>query len=309
MLFGGVYILWPDPLIVGAMGVNELEFALTRTDAEEVLYWPAWNWTARTVPSLVKARWASRKAGKRLAFIANSVPQDRLLRRLGFPGRLASLNAYVNEHVFTIRPSAKVHDAIYVSQMASVKRLGLAGAIDRLYVVTYGECRDAEGRYDLHRFEPAVGHADFNRGWISSPAIAEHFNASCVNLALSAEEGAMLAVVEGLLCGVPLVSTPCKGGREVFFDDRFVRIAQPNPQAIREAVMELKSARVDPEMVRAETIDRIALHRSAIGDEVAAAVRRSGGPPVLSQEVVARFFGAGGSAEHFVDFKDAKFQR
>jgi hypothetical protein len=33
----------------------------------------------------------------------------------------------------------------------------------------------------------------------------------------------MLASVEYMLCGLPQVSTPCRGGREPFFDERFVQ--------------------------------------------------------------------------------------
>jgi glycosyltransferase involved in cell wall biosynthesis len=302
MLFGGIYELWPDPLVVGAMGVKELDHALSQPGVEVVLYWPAWNWTLRTIPALLEAKWRAIRLRKRLIFMVNSIPQQRLLRRFGLTAHLASLNCFVDENVFRIESSPKRFDALYIAQMLPVKRMFLARDIPSIYVVTYGECRDQAGGYDLHRFEPTLAHANFNRGWLGAAQIARLINECRVNLALSAEEGAMLAVVEGLLCGVPLVSTPCRGGRELFFDSRFVEIADPTPQAVAAAVSRLSRADVPRELIRRETLRRLQAHRTAVGNVVAGAVGDLRGSPVMEGDVSARFFGGKGTAAHFIGF-------
>lgn len=57
----------------------------------------------------------------------------------------------------------------------------------------------------------------------------------------------MFASMEYLLCGLPIVSTPSIGGRDVFFDKDYVEIVEPDPHAVKEAVIEMVRRRVrDP---------------------------------------------------------------
>jgi glycosyltransferase involved in cell wall biosynthesis len=70
-------------------------------------------------------------------------------------------------------------------------------------------------------------------------------------------EGAMLASVEYMLCGLPLVTTPCRGGREQFFDDRYVKVVDPTAPAVAQGVRDLIESRINPELVRAETLKKL----------------------------------------------------
>jgi glycosyltransferase involved in cell wall biosynthesis len=216
---------------------------------------------------------------------------NRLLRRMRFPGDLASINLYINERLFTIRPQPKLYDAVYAAQMAPYKRLHLAAEIPRLFVQTYGEYKTPDGAYDLPRFEPRVKHAHFNKGWVTSEAVVDTYNQSHVGLALSACEGAMLASVEYMLCGVPQVSTPCKGGREQFFDDRYVIVADAEPGAIAKAVRDMIARDVSPELVRNETLAKIRSHRLKLCRYVQGLIRESGAPVPSDDTLFDRWFG------------------
>jgi glycosyltransferase involved in cell wall biosynthesis len=222
-----------------------------------------------------------------------SPEEDRILRRLGIPGALVSQNAYVNEHIFTTTGTLKSFDAVYTAQMQPFKRLHLAADVRSLFVVTYGDVLTADGEYDLHRFSPAVAHAEFNRRWIGFSQINDVYNRSRVGLALSACEGAMLAAVEYMLAGLPMVSTDCKGGRELFFDDRFVSVVEPTPEAVVAGVSELIHREVDPALVRQATLARVIEHRRKLCAYVRGIIRRTGTARVPGDDTLyERIFGS-----------------
>lgn len=291
MLFGGVYVLWKDPLVLGCMGKEEVSRALSIRLPATVLYFPAWLWTAQALPALFRLRMKAHREGKVLHFMCNAAEEDRMLRGLGFPGALVSINCFINERVFRITGEAKQYDAVYTAQMLPFKRLHLAAKIPSLFVVTYGECRTPEGTYDLHRFEPLLSHASFNKGWASCDQIVSIHNQSRVGLALSAREGAMLGAVEYMLCGVPLVSTRCRGGRELFFDGRFVCVVEPTPEGVAKGVRGMVSRRVDSHLVREATLRRIGDHRAVLCAHVSRIIERRQGSGPRTQVLYERMFG------------------
>jgi len=78
----------------------------------------------------------------------------------------------------------------------------------------------------------------------------------------------MYAATEYLLCGLPVVSTPSLGGRDEWFDTRFVRIVPDDATAIAEAVRELISLNLSPHLIRQETLRRVVEHRRRFFDLV-----------------------------------------
>jgi glycosyltransferase involved in cell wall biosynthesis len=305
MLFGGVYVLWEDPLILSCQGAHELRSALQFRKPKHILYSPTWLWTPRSLPELYQFRWQAARRGKSLHFLCNAVQSNRMLRRLRFPGDLANINLYVNEHTFQIRPQPKVYDAVYAAQMAPYKRLHLAAEVPRLFVQTYGDCKTPEGHYDLARYEPSVSHAQHNLGWVTTEEVVDTYNRASVGLSLSACEGAMLASVEYMLCGIPQVSTHCKGGREQFFDSRYVTVTEADPTAIAAAVAEMAGRNLDPWLVRNETLKKQQMHRMRLCSYVAQLVQRDTGSRLDPAAVAERLFGSTeGMSRWFVYFKN-----
>lgn len=68
-----------------------------------------------------------------------------------------------------------------------------------------------------------------SRYWYLQPAeVAAALNCSMLGGMFSAEEGTCWASTEYLLCGLPVISTPCCGGREVWHNDRNSLIVEPS---------------------------------------------------------------------------------
>ena len=293
MLFSGVYELWPDPLIVSCLGPEQTDLAFGIPQPADVLFHPTWLITARAVPRLLRYRLEGVRRDKRLHVMPCADREATLLGALGFPGALVNISAYINDQDFTITREPKRYDAVYAARMIGYKRLWLASGVRSLYVQTYGERRTATGEYDLHGFEPRIAHCDFNRGWVSTEDIARAYNSGRVGLALSKREGAMLASVEYMLCGLPVVSTPCEGGREQFFDDRYVEVVDATPAAVAAGVARLISRRIDPAFIRDETLRKLAAHRERLADYVISIINSRGRAAPPRTAVLAHLFSDG----------------
>lgn len=308
MLFSGVYLLSEDPLIVSCQGAAEIRAALGIPRPADILLHPTWLITAKSLPGFLRFRWLAARKGKTLHFMRNAEQEDRLLRRLRVPGDLVNIASYIDDQAFRITGEAKRYDAVYAARMVGYKRLWLAGSVRSLFVQTYGECRKPDGSYDLHRYEPAISHCDFNRGWVSVDELVASYNRARVGLSLSKVEGAMLASVEYMLCGLPQVSTPCRGGREQFFDTRFVAIVDEEPKAVAAAVQELIDRKIDPDLVRGETLKKLRVHRERLCDYVIRIIERRGKKKAPDRDrLLDRIFGEpGGISARHVHFKRFK---
>lgn len=272
MQFSGVYNLWEDPLIVSCLIGSEEDALAIRRPADIVLH-ESWLTTWRSVPALLRYRWHAARGSKRMHFMACGLDSERVRRRSLLPGALVNISVYIDHKLCSIRPTPKKFDAIYPARMEYYKRLHLAAEVKSLYVHTYGALVKEDGSFDLHRYEPRVSHAAFNGFRVPLDELVARYNAARVVLALSEKEGAMLGSVEGMLCGLPQVSTFCRGGREQFFDDRYVRVVDPDPAAIAAAVDELVRLEIDPHLVRLETLKKLKVHRDRLIDYVIGIIR------------------------------------
>jgi glycosyltransferase involved in cell wall biosynthesis len=100
---------------------------------------------------------------------------------------------------------------------------------------------------------------------------------SRVGLCLSAVEGAMRAAIEYLFAGLSVVSTPSIGGRDVYFDDEYCIIADPDPRSIREAVNALVARAVPRDYIRARTLKRVEADRARYIAFVQSLIDEAGG--------------------------------
>jgi glycosyltransferase involved in cell wall biosynthesis len=169
-----------------------------------------------------------------------------------------------SENQFFIVDTDKKYDAIYIAQARNFKRMWLAREIESLYVLTYrcGKFVNAAGENDLPAYEPRIAHADWNKGFIHDRReLSTLISGSHAGLALSAKEGAMWASVQYLLCGIPVVTTPSKGGRHFFLDDNLSYTTQPTSNAVKKTVERAKSDRRDPHEVRRSILQKMERER------------------------------------------------
>jgi glycosyltransferase involved in cell wall biosynthesis len=131
------------------------------------------------------------------------------------------------------------------------------------------------------------------------------YNQAKVGLALSACEGAMLASVEYMLCGLPQVSTPCRGGRELFFDAQYVAVVEATPEAVAAGVSEMIARKIDPQFVREMTLYKIHAHRTKLCNYVRNLIRQAGGSVPSQEQLYAHLFDdAQGVTRRFVHFRN-----
>ena len=143
--------------------------------------------------------------------------------------------ANLPESIFKPLAGASVEfDAIYNAKLAPWKRHELSLGIERCAFLFYRDRTepDAPERTRLssasHTAE-ARGHVFINPidadGFsmrLEPIEVNRHLNRAAVGLCLSKTEGAMFASTEYLLAGLPVVTTPSHGGRDVYLRRRIL---------------------------------------------------------------------------------------
>lgn len=118
---------------------------------------------------------------------------------------------------------------------------------------------------------PAVNAA---AGFLAPAQVAAVLNTAEVGGIFSAEEGACYASAEYLFCGLPVVSTACVGGREVWYDGDNSVIVEAAPEAVaagvEQALRHLASGRFDRARIRAGAVERAREFRAALAAELQA---------------------------------------
>jgi glycosyltransferase involved in cell wall biosynthesis len=317
MLHHGLYILSAEPLIVSTICSYpfslKLPFQRKMVGDFPDLCLPDWfdpayvlehvaGWTA---PSHRMAKFKARQVSHQIEsrehhLLVNAKDEDRVRKIFLIRGAHLSHNLYINEHLYQPANEPKIYDAVYTAQFAAFKRLSLAKQVERLMVISYGG--------DLHAFCPDLQHAEFNREFLPRPELARKYNQAYSGLCLSAQEGAMLASCEYLLCGIPVVSTPSKGGRDEFFSPHNSIIVPPDPERVAKAVQQWKAAPPDPAKIRAEVLRKITALRLEYCAYIARLIHQGGGDRKDPEELMAQYFNnPAGIATRFVKFENLQY--
>lgn len=215
-------------------------------------------------------------------FLCNSRKEKELAIEMGLHAVFCHQNAFLDETRYRIFPDLKKkYDAIYVARFSPIKRHLLASGVKNLKLIG-DHCADDEEYFRdvTHR----LTLADRVRK-VAERDMPRHLGEARVGLNLASEESASFTSTEYLLCGLQVVVAGNIQGHEVLFDDSFVRVVHDTPQAVADAVMELKAKKVDPYQIRLRTIEKMKAHRQVLIDTVQA---------IYEQENSSRRF-----ADHF----------
>lgn len=216
--------------------------------------------------------------------IMNDPREELLARWLGVRGALISNSVYTDEKVFSPYESQRKDlDAVYVAKLASFKRHALAARIAKLAIITM------EGR-GLSAFCPAVSHAETNSRNLTNQEVAKFIRRAHCTLALSVTEGGMLASFESLLCGVPVISTPSRGGRHLFYRPFNSKIVEPNAEAIAAAVAEVSAGTVGAQLIRDTALADLQRHREKYCEYISKISRRHEGEFAMPDQLMSRLF-------------------
>lgn len=236
-------------------------------------------WGSRETPRTIKAvvKFEQRKNRRfphhDYIYLCNSPREAEMFGEAGLRAVLCNHNCWIDEDLFRPDPTAeKIYDAVYDANIAPYKRHALAAEIEKLALISFRHPVMFNRNYAA-RIRKKLDHAcwlndpladDFR--FLSNAEVAGVLNRSRVGLCLSAVEGAMYASIQYLLCGLPVVSTASRGGRDVFFEDDYALIVEDRPDAVRSGVATLLQHPPDPESIRTRTIETMRQHRQVFLD-------------------------------------------
>jgi len=172
----------------------------------------------------------------------------------GFQGDVINHNAWLDENL-VMRPLnlEKVYDAIYVGRRSAFKRHLLASKVPKLAIIAGINHGNAISDIPPHKY--------LNDRQLSSEEVCEKINQARCGLILSEAEGACFSSSEYLLCGLPVVSTPSKGGRDVWYNEYNSIVCEPTPDGVALAVEEFVRNPRDPERIRQMHIEQAQEYR------------------------------------------------
>lgn len=257
MLFHGIYILHDKPKIVALWGDDAWQAIANSNNKPDIALWHC-AWFQGTPLRMANLKYKFnqlKRLGIHPLLVVNSDTEERYRKLFGIPGFKSSAYVFVDEENYALQDSSnKLYDAIYAAQLNNFKRIPLAAQIKRLYVMTY---KSGAKQWDLHQEYPVMKHASFNSQWIDEKDKNTLYSQSEVGLCLSKEEGPMLASLEYLLNGLPVVSTPSKGGRDKYYEDDYCQIVKPNPNAVKQGVDVMIKRNIKPSDIRETTIKKL----------------------------------------------------
>lgn len=282
---GGPRPLYPLAAMGRRLGARRVTFLLM----------PMWTMERPAVVAQMGrdlAWYAKRFPLHEVIFLCNNEEERRLIAAAGGNAMFSNHNLMISEDVFRPLPDVPVEfDAVYNGRISPMKRHYLAFEIDRLVHVTYsiGELTPPAARAFIRRLQAqsprhriANPLVDGLPGRLTSAEVNHVYNQAAVGLCLSAVEGAMYSSMEYLMAGLPIVSTPSLGGRDVYFDPDYCLIVEPEPTAIRRAVERLRDRAIPREEVRGRTLEKVRAQRLELTAFLSALLRRKGSsaPPL-----------------------------
>ncbi len=235
------------------------------------IVYPTWTVEDTNLVAIIAravAEHRRRYPNHRLICLCNTRREAELLTVSGVPALHLNKNFTVSDTIFRPLPNVSVEfDAIYNARFVPSKRHQLAAATPNVAYLAFAEGSPA--RLEDHRLLLAAAVADNPTHVLLNPQanglperlspgqVNAHLNRAAVGLCLSAAEGSNCASMEYMLAGLPVVSTPSSGGRDVYFEEEYCVICEPTAGAVRDAVAALKARKIPREYVRARTLAKI----------------------------------------------------
>lgn len=256
------YLLSEEPYVVtGSFDLLE-EIPGGQREVTVLFHNPGWIHPISALRWKKKAVMLRKRRPARIIFFANERLESLWMRLIGERAYWMNQNLHIRENLFLPRPEGwpRRYDAVYSAQMEPFKRIHLAAAIRRLYVLTY---KSGQTAWKLSDAFSGLEHADHNRTFIGEAGVRQLYWSAGCGLALSLYEGAMWAAAEYLMCGVPIVSTYSRGGRALFKDDYYWFQAKASQSAVAARVADALARNCDPLVIRARALEKIRKWRQA----------------------------------------------
>ncbi len=187
-------------------------------------------------------------------------------------------HALADTSKFSPTPQEHKFAAVYIAQNRPYKRIHLAAKIDRLCLISKG--LKPEQLAKLKSNIPNVYSPNVEQGLLDPTQVAELLNASATGLILSALEGQNRATIEYLLCGLPVVSTINRGGRDRFLSPSNSVYVSDIPEAIAEAVAFVSQSGFDREQIAHEAARAVMRERQWLSHIVDSTLEKHSCAPI-----------------------------
>ncbi len=170
-------------------------------------------------------------------FLANTTDQLNQAVSNGFGALLFNHNALLDEKIYRIQnPSHRPYSIVLNTRPErNFKRPHLAKQVDNIAIIQGYNFRK-DDFMDLNELNPKF----INSRRLSVSDVVNVYNSSEVGGIFSAEEGACYSSSEYLLCGLPVVSTPSKGGRDIWYNQWNSIVCDATEASVSEAVTKAK---------------------------------------------------------------------
>ncbi len=310
-------ILSGDPLISYSGIVPNAPLGLASIGGERLrkrtawfLLSPTWSIEDEGIAANLRAHAVVHRLGNpnhRIIFVCNTPREVGYMQGCNEAAILYNKTANTLESIFKPLDGIPVEfDAIYNAQLALWKRHELSVEIRNCAFLCYrdpsapGSAAMQEAILSRHAVIP--GHVFVNAFGedelpvqLSRSEVNWHLNRAGIGLCLSEKEGAMFASTEYLLSGLPIVTTPSVGGRDVYHDAEYCWTASPDPRSVADAVYALKAKGISSIYIRERTLRRLEADRErflALLDailEECGSKRRLAGPWPFRKEVTMQW--------------------
>jgi glycosyltransferase involved in cell wall biosynthesis len=201
-----------------------------------------------------------------LYIMCNTYRELKIIKFFGISGIYCNQNCFIDERIFNISNQIIIYNVVYNGVLRKFKRHYLLKKIDKIAIITYN-FKNINYRNKLISILPKstswLNYSNNNTTkFLNEFEISEIYCKSKVGVALSKKEGSMYAVGEYLLCGLPIISTKSKGGRDIFLNERNSIISKANPISLNKAFNDLTSKEYNPEFIREQFLEIIKIHRN-----------------------------------------------
>lgn len=196
----------------------------------------------------------------RIIFMCNSPENVTSYQKKGAIAHLINHNIGLDSSVFKpIDGTVKLYDAIYNARPIEKKRHFLAEEIDNLALIVGFSFENQSGptQYKVEYDKLKISYKNDRR--LKPHEVNDKCQQSYCGLMLSEEEGGCYSSSEYLLGGIPVVSTMCRGGREIFYNKNNSIVCEPTKSAIKDSVIKMKdmvkSNAINSSVIRKEHLE------------------------------------------------------
>ena len=187
---------------------------------------------------------------------------------------IANHNSFINEHFYNIYPSPKKYDMVINSSFLKLKQVHLGKKINNTAHIGY-QCMGKiqyipDYGFRINFKNNSMDMKDWR--WLNHQEILDIYKSSKIGGIFSEKEGACFSSSEYLLCGLPVLSVNCQGGREYFYNNYNSVLCKSSEKSVYQGYLKLidryKKGTHNPHKIRKRHIKIMEKDRNTLTNKV-----------------------------------------